>query len=236
EDEVLKISTSVFVTNFPDQYSAKDLWNTCKQYGYVVDVFIPNRRSKSGKRFGFVRFIKIFDVERLVNNLCTIQQATNDFTVEGRVAWVEIEGIPLNMWSENTFKRIASKWRNLIHVDDQDDDLEGESDLEVVLDTKLDEEPLNTNVEEASVGQKEARSEDPFNIYELLNKKKENNNKESNLDDGLMYPPGFTTRNDNAGSEEHSNRCTCECFHTIQEEDAVFRSKNSCSKENFMDD
>ncbi|GJW37966.1 hypothetical protein Tco_0060886 [Tanacetum coccineum] len=30
------------------------------------------RRSKAGKRFGFVRFIKIFDVDRLVNNLCTI--------------------------------------------------------------------------------------------------------------------------------------------------------------------
>ncbi|GKD92035.1 nucleotide-binding alpha-beta plait domain-containing protein, partial [Tanacetum coccineum] len=66
EDEVHKISTSVFVTNFPD------LWNACKQYGYVVDSFIPNRRSKAGKRFGFVRFIKVFDVARLVSNLCTM--------------------------------------------------------------------------------------------------------------------------------------------------------------------
>ncbi|GJS72198.1 nucleotide-binding alpha-beta plait domain-containing protein [Tanacetum coccineum] len=72
EDDVQQISTSVFVTNFPDQFSAKDLWNTCKQYGYVVDTFIPNRKSKAGKRFGFVRFIKIFDVDRLVNNLCTV--------------------------------------------------------------------------------------------------------------------------------------------------------------------
>ncbi|GJR20433.1 nucleotide-binding alpha-beta plait domain-containing protein [Tanacetum coccineum] len=72
EDDVQQISTSVFVTNFPDQFSAKDLWNTCKQYGYVVDAFIPNRKSKAGKRFGLVRFIKIFDVDRLVNNLCTV--------------------------------------------------------------------------------------------------------------------------------------------------------------------
>ncbi|GKD33834.1 nucleotide-binding alpha-beta plait domain-containing protein [Tanacetum coccineum] len=72
EDEVLKISTSVFVTNFPDQTSAKDLLNACKQYGHVVDAFIPNKRSKTGKRFGFVRFIKVFDVERLVGNLCTV--------------------------------------------------------------------------------------------------------------------------------------------------------------------
>ncbi|GKC36848.1 nucleotide-binding alpha-beta plait domain-containing protein, partial [Tanacetum coccineum] len=48
EDEVQKISTSVFVTNFPEQVCAKDLWNACKQYGHVVDAFIPNKRSKAG--------------------------------------------------------------------------------------------------------------------------------------------------------------------------------------------
>ncbi|GJV34984.1 RNA-directed DNA polymerase, eukaryota, reverse transcriptase zinc-binding domain protein [Tanacetum coccineum] len=57
---------------FYEQASAKDLWNACKQYGHVVDAFIPNKRSKAGKRFGFVRFIKVFDVERLVGNLCTV--------------------------------------------------------------------------------------------------------------------------------------------------------------------
>nr|GEX12019.1 nucleotide-binding alpha-beta plait domain-containing protein [Tanacetum cinerariifolium] len=30
EDDVQKISSSVFVTNFAEQFSAKDLWNTCK--------------------------------------------------------------------------------------------------------------------------------------------------------------------------------------------------------------
>nr|GEU78239.1 nucleotide-binding alpha-beta plait domain-containing protein [Tanacetum cinerariifolium] len=72
EDEVLKIFTSVFVANFTDSFGAKDLWNTCKQYGQVVDAYIPNRRSKASKRFGFVRFIKVLDVDRLVNNLCTV--------------------------------------------------------------------------------------------------------------------------------------------------------------------
>ncbi|GJW60879.1 nucleotide-binding alpha-beta plait domain-containing protein [Tanacetum coccineum] len=72
EDGVYNIFTSIFVTNFPDQTNAKELWRLCNQYGNVIDSFIPNRRSKVGKRFGFVRFIKIYDVERLVNNLCTI--------------------------------------------------------------------------------------------------------------------------------------------------------------------
>nr|GEX83423.1 nucleotide-binding alpha-beta plait domain-containing protein [Tanacetum cinerariifolium] len=72
EDEVVKISTSVFVANFPDSFGAKDFWNTCKQYGQVVDAYIPYRISKAGKRFGFVHFIKVFDVDILVNNLCTV--------------------------------------------------------------------------------------------------------------------------------------------------------------------
>ncbi|PWA59224.1 nucleotide-binding alpha-beta plait domain-containing protein [Artemisia annua] len=72
EDDVQQISTSVFVTNFPDKFGAKDLWYSCKTYGHVVDAYIPDRRSKVGKRFGFVRFIKVLDVECLVNNLCTV--------------------------------------------------------------------------------------------------------------------------------------------------------------------
>nr|GEY37642.1 nucleotide-binding alpha-beta plait domain-containing protein [Tanacetum cinerariifolium] len=72
DDEVHKISTSIYVTNFPDLFTAKDLWKVYNQYGTVIDSFISNRRSKSGKRFGFVRFNKIFDLERLDNNMCTI--------------------------------------------------------------------------------------------------------------------------------------------------------------------
>nr|GEZ27489.1 RNA-directed DNA polymerase, eukaryota [Tanacetum cinerariifolium] len=72
EDDVAKISTSIFVTNFPESFSAKDLFQSCKQYGHVVDTFIPNKRSKADKRFGFVWFINVFSDERLVNNLCTI--------------------------------------------------------------------------------------------------------------------------------------------------------------------
>ncbi|GKD43928.1 nucleotide-binding alpha-beta plait domain-containing protein [Tanacetum coccineum] len=71
EDDVAKISTSVFIMNFQESFSAKELFHSCKQYGYVVASFIPTKRSKSGKRFGFVRFINVFNEERLVNNLCT---------------------------------------------------------------------------------------------------------------------------------------------------------------------
>ncbi|GKD87689.1 nucleotide-binding alpha-beta plait domain-containing protein [Tanacetum coccineum] len=72
EDDVSRISTSIFVSNFPDSFTAKDLFHSCKQYGHVIDSFIPTKRTKDGKRFGFVRFINVFNVERLVNILCTI--------------------------------------------------------------------------------------------------------------------------------------------------------------------
>nr|GEX95956.1 nucleotide-binding alpha-beta plait domain-containing protein [Tanacetum cinerariifolium]GEX98960.1 nucleotide-binding alpha-beta plait domain-containing protein [Tanacetum cinerariifolium] len=72
EDDVSRISTSIYVSNFPESFSAKDLFHSCKQYGHVVDTFIPFKRSKDEKMFGFVRFINVFNVERLVSNLCTI--------------------------------------------------------------------------------------------------------------------------------------------------------------------
>nr|GEZ65445.1 RNA-directed DNA polymerase, eukaryota, nucleotide-binding alpha-beta plait domain protein [Tanacetum cinerariifolium] len=66
------ISKSIFVTNFSDNTTSADLWKICQTYGVVVDVYIPNRRSKVGKRFAFVRFIKVTNVERLIGNLCTL--------------------------------------------------------------------------------------------------------------------------------------------------------------------
>nr|GEU80515.1 RNA-directed DNA polymerase, eukaryota [Tanacetum cinerariifolium] len=59
ENQTQKISKSVFVTNFPEDSTARDLSKVCSDYGTIVDVFIPFKRFKSGKRFAFVRFIKI---------------------------------------------------------------------------------------------------------------------------------------------------------------------------------
>nr|GEY90879.1 RNA-directed DNA polymerase, eukaryota, reverse transcriptase zinc-binding domain protein [Tanacetum cinerariifolium] len=266
----------------------------------VVDAYISYRRSKAGKRFDFVRFIKVLDADRLVNNLCTVwvgrhklqanipmfqreplkrhnslhnidgvkmgnsrdtdssngvKSAANSYAhvvkrsqnskmdsdsspvmvlddsclnekdyslclmrkvkdfatlanlkvvvanegfdnikfkyMGGRVTWVEIEGIPLKMWSKNTFNRVASKWSVLLDVDDQEDehfhgkriyfvedidkeedskvgsyeevrngedvnnvkDLEGDSEGEIVPDTKFEEDFPNQKGEEDSVGQ-----------------------------------------------------------------------------------
>nr|GEV13552.1 RNA-directed DNA polymerase, eukaryota [Tanacetum cinerariifolium] len=72
EDHVVHISKSIFVINFPDNFGSSDLWKVCEGYGKVVDVYIPNRMSKAGKRFAFVRFIRVEDIDRLIGNLYTI--------------------------------------------------------------------------------------------------------------------------------------------------------------------
>nr|GEY03077.1 cysteine-rich receptor-like protein kinase [Tanacetum cinerariifolium] len=46
EDSIHNISTSIFVTNFPDQTNAKELWRFGNQYRNGIDAFIPDRRSK----------------------------------------------------------------------------------------------------------------------------------------------------------------------------------------------
>ncbi|GJZ99205.1 RNA-directed DNA polymerase, eukaryota [Tanacetum coccineum] len=192
---------------------------------------------------------------------------------------VELEGIPLKLWSENTFKCIASKWGVLLHVDDleegcfyrkrvcitttgtsnifesfkliyqgkaywvrakevpgwvpdfveqndeenesddenfegelnedilrNDEDLEGDNEMNAVPDTLFEDELSKSNGGEAFVGQNEMQSEDPFNIYTLLNKKKEDNKKGSSTNDSLKYPPGFTPREDIETDVEKSNQ------------------------------
>nr|GEU56944.1 RNA-directed DNA polymerase, eukaryota, reverse transcriptase zinc-binding domain protein [Tanacetum cinerariifolium] len=358
---------SVFVINFPDLYGAKDLWNTCKTYGHVVDAYIHNKRSKVGKRFGFMWFIKVFDVEHLVNNLCTmwvgryklhanvarfqreslnkhsnqfndngtkrdnvrgrmngdeaqgtansyahavkgtqgqkeviddipslvlddsclnqkvyslcllrkvkefasltnlkIIQAHNDFTIDERVTWVEIEGVPCKWWSRNTFSRIASRWGTLLNDDELEDGeeydsddgshkdevkggdlgnlkyLKGDNDVEEVHESKFKEEfnkhtlqensvrqsnaqsedPFGDNdveevheskfkeefnkhtLQENSVRQSNTQSEDPFGIYEVLKKKRDDNNKDVIPEVSLKYPPGFTPNEDVDASVE----------------------------------
>ncbi|GKD00205.1 RNA-directed DNA polymerase, eukaryota, nucleotide-binding alpha-beta plait domain protein, partial [Tanacetum coccineum] len=58
------------VTSKKHRRSKED--DVCSAYGTVVDVFIPFKKSKAGKRFAFVRFIKVFNLDPLVENLCTI--------------------------------------------------------------------------------------------------------------------------------------------------------------------
>ncbi|KAL4591997.1 hypothetical protein LXL04_004975 [Taraxacum kok-saghyz] len=45
----------------------------------------------------------------------------NDFVVKERIVWLEMEGIPLLAWGDETFKSIAGKWGELLFVDNTDE-------------------------------------------------------------------------------------------------------------------
>ncbi|GJV04311.1 RNA-directed DNA polymerase, eukaryota, reverse transcriptase zinc-binding domain protein [Tanacetum coccineum] len=78
EDGAHNISTSIFVTNLPDQTNAK----VCNQYGNVIDAFIPNRRSKMGWLNDLLdRFETLFETFAQ-QRVAALQQQLDAFHVE----------------------------------------------------------------------------------------------------------------------------------------------------------
>ncbi|GJR47077.1 RNA-directed DNA polymerase, eukaryota [Tanacetum coccineum] len=49
---------------------------------------------------------------------CTLLNAYNDFVSDERVVWVDIEGIPLHVWSRETFAKIGNKWGEALDIED----------------------------------------------------------------------------------------------------------------------
>nr|GEY93445.1 hypothetical protein [Tanacetum cinerariifolium] len=367
EDDVARISTSVFISNIPDFVLAKDLFYACKQYGHVVDSFIPYKRDKKGNRFGFVRFINVFNLERLVKILCTVWidrykiqanveqfqrtpgnvvksvawsersiahslrtktppepvhvapsfvsavkgdspsipasvsistspalviddafviqrdlsnyvmgevkhissivnicsllsiegfnnvkptymgglwvilelessdvkakimkhvgvaswfdrlcEAEPDFVFWERIVWVDIKGVPLHAWSHATFKKIGSKWGEVMDIEEEEvinkdgnnngDGIIGvESDIDGVSETAFGDLNDGLDMDQVeSVKDKECSS-DPFNIYHILNKHK-TDPLQPIADTSLTHPPGFTPeRNEPVTDSPHTH-------------------------------
>nr|GEZ83070.1 RNA-directed DNA polymerase, eukaryota [Tanacetum cinerariifolium] len=151
--------------------------------------------------FGFVRFIHIKDVDRLVKNLCTLwtgrlrlhanvarfqrpplnkaqyvkgEYASNSFVIDERVVWVDIEGVPMKIWTNNTFNKISPKWGELSFEEDrknmkkkwirakkvsgwipvflEEDDEEDESDDDT-LDNESDEDKIEDDLQAPPVNE-----------------------------------------------------------------------------------
>ncbi|KAJ4829803.1 hypothetical protein Tsubulata_022106 [Turnera subulata] len=49
---------SIYCENLPFSWTTSDILSTLSTYGEIVDIYIPSEKSKSGKRFGFIRFKK----------------------------------------------------------------------------------------------------------------------------------------------------------------------------------
>ncbi|KAK8531043.1 hypothetical protein V6N13_038881 [Hibiscus sabdariffa] len=60
---------SLFVENLPESLHWKGLWFAFARYGEVVNVYIARKRSRGGKRFGFVRMENMGDANRAIQRL-----------------------------------------------------------------------------------------------------------------------------------------------------------------------
>ena len=61
--------SSFYFKRFTDEITEKDLWQHFKRWGDVREIFIPNRRNYNGRRYGFVRFKGVNDVQQLARKL-----------------------------------------------------------------------------------------------------------------------------------------------------------------------
>ncbi|KAH1072500.1 hypothetical protein J1N35_024828 [Gossypium stocksii] len=73
----------MFVSNIPASMHWKGLWALFSYHGKVVDVFIPEKKSKRGRRFGFVHYTNYLDARRVISRL-------NGFVILGSRIWVKV--------------------------------------------------------------------------------------------------------------------------------------------------
>lgn len=59
-------SKSLYVSNFPEDWKTLDLKESLEKVAPIVDVFIPSKRNKEGKRFAFVRFDQNVNMSDLI--------------------------------------------------------------------------------------------------------------------------------------------------------------------------
>ncbi|KAL4582134.1 hypothetical protein LXL04_006675 [Taraxacum kok-saghyz] len=58
-------ATTFFFSNFPEFWEESELWWEFRTLGNMVDVFVARKRNKIGRKFGFVRFIRVQDTGRM---------------------------------------------------------------------------------------------------------------------------------------------------------------------------
>ncbi|GKD65806.1 reverse transcriptase domain, reverse transcriptase zinc-binding domain protein, partial [Tanacetum coccineum] len=71
-EDLAKISSTVYVSNFPFHLTVRELWQICGKKGTLVDVYIAKHKNKLGQMFAFCRFITVSNQEVLINSLSNI--------------------------------------------------------------------------------------------------------------------------------------------------------------------
>ena len=64
--------SSFYFTRFTDDITENELWQHFKRWGDLREIFIPYRRNYNGRRYGFVRFKGVRDIQQLARQLDSI--------------------------------------------------------------------------------------------------------------------------------------------------------------------
>nr|GEX23856.1 RNA-directed DNA polymerase, eukaryota, reverse transcriptase zinc-binding domain protein [Tanacetum cinerariifolium] len=125
-----------------------------------------------------------------------LQATIHDFVSDERVVWVDIEGVPLNVWSQSEYisddESLHGAKNKSVGSQHREDDMVDNSDAEGVFETFFGDKHPSPNNSVCNISKKvvEQQSEDPFCIYDMLNKKPKGVAQDS--DSSLSHPPGFT--------------------------------------------
>nr|GEW81690.1 RNA-directed DNA polymerase, eukaryota, reverse transcriptase zinc-binding domain protein [Tanacetum cinerariifolium] len=180
EDNVRMISTSMYVTNFPDHTNAKELWSICSQYRNVIDSFIPNRKSKIGSHLSRcnAKVHAPFEAPLFKGSHFPV---SDSFNIDERVAWIDIEGVPLRGKIYWIRVKEVSGWAP-VFLDSHEDS--SESDNESIED-KSNEGLFEKNSEVDEIPETIFEDVKPGEIKSSVKKDKGE----------LRYPLGFTPCN-----------------------------------------
>ncbi|KAL4554369.1 hypothetical protein LXL04_039506 [Taraxacum kok-saghyz] len=83
EEELSKVVTTFFVNNLPEGCNSTRLWKRFEESGTLVDAFVPGKRDVSGRLFGFVRFLKVSNLHRMLKKL-------NELLLDGQKVRVNV--------------------------------------------------------------------------------------------------------------------------------------------------
>ncbi|KAK1425812.1 hypothetical protein QVD17_21173 [Tagetes erecta] len=103
---------SFFLSNFPIDLSSKQLGEICKPFGQLVDAFIPSKSAKNGGgKFGFVRFVHVSDLVKLLSDLNNIKIGGLKFSAN--LAKYDKSG---NKVDYSSFSKLSRGYSDVNHV------------------------------------------------------------------------------------------------------------------------
>ena len=75
--------SSFYFTRFADDTTERELWMHFKRWGDLREIFIPYRRNYNGRRYGFVRFKGVRDIQQLAATFANIININVNYVGKG---------------------------------------------------------------------------------------------------------------------------------------------------------